>query len=202
MLPGFANFYPRSPYGERLIKISFPFRLSIFLSTLSLRRATLAWHCMREDVSYFYPRSPYGERHPSHSCTGQHIYFYPRSPYGERPLPLCRRLHSNVFLSTLSLRRATQKHINSRADNIISIHALLTESDDKISNQREIHQYFYPRSPYGERPTTRDCKRARQPISIHALLTESDLKTPCVKLSIEVFLSTLSLRRATASKHA
>ena len=34
-------------------------------------------------------------------------------------------------------------------------------------------------------------------ISIHALLAESDLKTPCVRLSIDVFLSTLSLRRAT-----
>ena len=33
------------------------------------------------------------------------------------------------FLSTLSLRRATKKHINSRTYHIISIHALLAESD-------------------------------------------------------------------------
>ena len=56
-------------------------------------------------------------------------YFYPRSPCGERPIPETLVPRQNQFLSTLSLRRAT----NSRTDNVkrneISIHALLAESD-------------------------------------------------------------------------
>ena len=58
-------------------------------------------------------------------------------------------------------------------------------------------RYFYPRSPCGERLNGPVSFFNTFRISIHALLAESDLKTPCVKLSIEVFLSTLSLRRAT-----
>ena len=57
--------------------------------------------------------------------------------------------------------------------------------------------HFYPRSPCGERRLISDEVNANNVISIHALLAESDSKTPCVRLSIEVFLSTLSLRRAT-----
>ena len=56
-------------------------------------------------------------------------YFYPRSPCGER-LP---RFHADavnaVFLSTLSLRRATHGLNAQNLGNIISIHALLAESD-------------------------------------------------------------------------
>ena len=81
------------------------------------------------------------------------------------------------FLSTLSLRRATtqtQKHLISQtisihallaesdnninnsvttADNI-SIHALLAESDNQNCDNRGAKNYFYPRSPCGERPVT------------------------------------------------
>ena len=57
-----SYFYPRSPCGERLHSIERSFAMNPFLSTLSLRRATLQptngtlqnWH--------FYPRSPCGER--------------------------------------------------------------------------------------------------------------------------------------------
>ena len=83
----------------------------------------------------------------------------------------------NRFLSTLSLRRATVTRVASTPTTVISIHALLAESDSECPHTRQ-----------------------RDVISIHALLAESDLKTPCVKLSIDVFLSTLSLRRATARR--
>ena len=55
--------------------------------------------------------------------------FYPRSPCGERPkryLPCCT---SRIFLSTLSLRRATKRAVRGTMRAIISIHALLAESD-------------------------------------------------------------------------
>ena len=63
-LPGIYHFYPRSPCGERLWVLRKVPILGIFLSTLSLRRATSV------------ARGRYYQRH----------YFYPRSPCGERPL--------------------------------------------------------------------------------------------------------------------
>ena len=82
-----------------------------------------------------------------------------------------------LFLSTLSLRRATILFLaifekskvsihallaesdrfrvvqNTKID--VSIHALLAESDvDKITYQRQVDR-FYPRSPCGERPGDR-----------------------------------------------
>ena len=59
--------------------------LVIFLSTLSLRRATIISQTIFIWVNNFYPRSPYGER--LYRCcapSGSLHYFYPRSPYGER----------------------------------------------------------------------------------------------------------------------
>ena len=79
----------------------------------------------------------------------------------------------------------------------ISIHALLAESDERGNQHQANLQNFYPRSPCGERPRGGGFTSHFMLISIHALLAESDLKTPCVRLSIDVFLSTLSLRRAT-----
>ena len=82
-----------------------------------------------------------------------HLDFYPRSPCGERP-------------GTIGAAAGTAA---------ISIHALLTESDQRRQNSLNRSHNFYPRSPYGERPPS----MIRQP-------------TPTG------FLSTLSLRRATA----
>ena len=108
------NFYPRSPCGERRMTHTQKFCVSTFLSTLSLRRATLKipLHCLA--IHNFYPRSPCGERrnfsqnrHPLHN-------FYPRSPCGER-----QRFHA----ADISTRR-------------ISIHALLAESDCMTHTQK------------------------------------------------------------------
>ena len=107
-----------------------------------------------------------------------------------------------VFLSTLSLRRATGAPVDRMPSSSISIHALLAESDDvykeanfpgfaflsTLSLRRATSalywfsiadRYFYPRSPCGERPI---CQA---------------LIPPC-----NAFLSTLSLRRATLRRSA
>ena len=115
----------RATYG-RINDIS---RL-IFLSTLSLRRATLPAPLTLPPSANFYPRSPCGERlyaagHPRHLD-----HFYPRSPCGERPIFAVRPYDAPIFLSTLSLRRATP--------------ILLGQKLDIFD--------FYPRSPCGERP--------------------------------------------------
>ena len=56
-----------------------------------------------------------------------------------------------VFLSTLSLRRATWPGLLARLFFIISIHALLAESDYLGAWKSCDVRYFYPRSPCGER---------------------------------------------------
>ena len=62
---------------------------------------------------------------------------------------------------------------------IISIHALLAESDPgKRRNKPNCH-YFYPRSPCGERLISQSQMDAFNRISIHALLAESDARTAC-----------------------
>ena len=147
-----------------------------FLSTLSLRRATLAGPSGPAFLYNFYPRSPCGERRRSFNVSR----------------------NRSAFLSTLSLRRATRGKQPSSGLNI----------------------HFYPRSPCGERrrrPTffwqpesflsTLSLRRAtgvtvlgiqhKVGISIHALLAESDTPNTFRHCTTYLFLSTLSLRRAT-----
>ena len=148
------NFYPRSPCGERPGNAWF-LQLAIkFLSTLSLRRATfrrlcgiihrcISIHALlaesdrpakpdRPAPNDFYPRSPCGERRAVSVQVGGNVYFYPRSPCGERPPIIFRHCTTYLFLSTLSLRRATQNWI-------------VTATSPAN---------FYPRSPCGERRRT------------------------------------------------
>ena len=55
------------------------------------------------------------------------------------------------FLSTLSLRRATENSLCQVVNRGISIHALLAESDAIYPSSTPPKEYFYPRSPCGER---------------------------------------------------
>ena len=64
-----------------------------------------------------------------------------------------------------------------------------------------IQHNFYPRSPCGERRDQATNNQPEQQISIHALLAESDAFTTTTTICIASFLSTLSLRRATAKVH-
>ena len=101
----------------------------LFLSTLSLRRATPLTSGTKTIFTNFYPRSPCGERRCLIMLGGFAVDFYPRSPCGERPHPVTVLVCIIEFLSTLSLRRATAG-VNSMLTLIqISIHALLAESD-------------------------------------------------------------------------
>ena len=62
----------------------------LFLSTLSLRRATTSEPVSRQNQRHFYPRSPCGERHRRRRDRAQRKHFYPRSPCGERRWQYCR----------------------------------------------------------------------------------------------------------------
>ena len=100
--------------------------------------------------------------------------FYPRSPCGERPYGRINDISRLIFLSTLSLRRATVA--GSCLNGVIGFLSTLS----------------LRRATSGSKG-----RPATQAISIHALLAESDLIDPEIKIATERFLSTLSLRRAT-----
>ena len=217
------NFYPRSPCGERRKSNKLAGQKLVFLSTLSLRRATSPASITPAASRNFYPRSPCGERLSARREARESIDFYPRSPCGER-----------------QARRASRQQPAG-----ISIHALLAESDNRPRRAGEragnfyprspcgerrspcpSHSrrapHFYPRSPCGERPRPQRADPQRLQISIHALLAESDRRlvvlrivrghfyprSPCGErphashpgAASLAFLSTLSLRRATVKK--
>ena len=194
---------------------------ALFLSTLSLRRATnrnLASHCRNDN---FYPRSPCGERHSADcSCRNAHPISIHALLAESDDSALAVYTAISPFLSTLSLRRATrcptrrnhhakyfyprspcgERHEDSalrRATEAISIHALLAESDRCSSCRVSGRRYFYPRSPCGERQLTITIHGGDKGISIHALLAESDPTPVRPGRPTRLFLSTLSLRRAT-----
>ena len=123
-----------------------------FLSTLSLRRATIMLLPMLYRNTDFYPRSPCGER-------------LIRSPHRE---------DGKEFLSTLSLRRATTRSCGCTQSHNISIHALLAESDGNsgtgfLCGVISIHALL-AESDYRKRL---EAARSHE-ISIHALLAEGD----------------------------
>ena len=173
---GMANFYPRSPCGERLVVDGHRVHITRFLSTLSLRRATSLVLLERLVIWYFYPRSPCGERPPPAPQGESSItVFYPRSPCGERLSPSkvispigSFSIHALLAESDVAALYIIQCCID------FSIHALLAESDRSLRLKPSYRHIFYPRSPCGERPGAAGAAGA-------ALF----------------FLSTLSLRRAT-----
>ena len=193
-------FYPRSPCGERrYIWSNVPNFSSISIHAL-LAESDNCNLAQKRHPSHFYPRSPCGERRRPDEPSGEEpeisihallaesdlfssVYlgymknFYPRSPCGERPLSGSSRATVLVFLSTLSLRRATLFcNLNVLLPKTISIHALLAESDRSSFMPLDSEPYFYPRSPCGERQHSKCSYTCRKP-----------------------FLSTLSLRRATSN---
>ncbi len=82
-----------------------------FLSTPSVRRATLASSGTARTLLYFYPRPPCGGRHRHLALTeSSHEDFYPRPPCGGRPCQyFAILLNTNKFLSTPSVWRATRR---------------------------------------------------------------------------------------------
>ena len=151
-----ADFYPRSPCGERpgqlggqrqppaisihaLLAESDPgiqrlvALLRQFLSTLSLRRATRLRFCWARLLAFL---STLSLRRATWWLGLEHPHpgnFYPRSPCGERPIRPAALWCSEC----------------------ISIHALLAESDIFLGPSKSSARNFYPRSPCGERRSLR-----------------------------------------------
>ena len=196
-------------------------RIYPFLSTLSLRRATQNELYFHISLCDFYPRSPCGERPKRTTRVTFAMYFYPRSPCGERRTAGCTKTRTEAFLSTLSLRRATRRRVQGHHTELISIHALLAESDPELRCKNGERRYFYPRSPCGERhmihPLLCNAKPnfyprspcGERPWGLTGGLSCDDYfypRSPCgerlfrlffIVFDLFRFLSTLSLRRAT-----
>ena len=171
------DFYPRSPCGERLYANFSGFYWWIISIHALLAESDGCQRPCERPTTNFYPRSPCGERHIRANFCLLVYYFYPRSPCGERPKAAAASACFATFLSTLSLRRATQTQGLKIPALCISIHALLAESDPKRFRDALKHLHFYPRSPCGERHSIMFVNLRVVDISIHALLAESDAKT-------------------------
>ena len=124
------HFYPRSPCGERLRHAVNLHPETGFLSTLSLRRATLRVTSSTRSHPNFYPRSPCGERQRRTNCFERYLQISIHALLAESDFdPPAEPFKIGEFLSTLSLRRATEEITTMNIDVTISIHALLAESD-------------------------------------------------------------------------
>ena len=193
------NFNPRSPYGERPVRLGIRPTRYLFQSTLPLRGATIVARRLlagrlisihapltgsdffqitifRASIAISIHAPLTGSDHHSPCDLPPAPNFNPRSPYGERPrcsAPMVSAMNFNPR-SPYGERRLVPSipgpHIQ------ISIHAPLTGSDRYSSSAARATSYFNPRSPYGER------------------LPNGDLLH-----GTSVFQSTLPLRGATAT---
>ena len=124
----------------------------LFLSTLSLRRATPKSLTRPCSGRYFYPRSPCGERLARLPVMPSAEDFYPRSPCGERQTEIWPVIAEITISIHALLAESDAVPARQPAEEpAISIHALLAESDSLRWSPRLRHRDFYPRSPCGER---------------------------------------------------
>ena len=151
---GACDFYPRSPCGERL-DVNNPVAALTSISIHALLAESDHRPC--DYTSPLICISIHALLAESDWCRSAHrpgrAHFYPRSPCGERLAMSVGFIPARIFLSTLSLRRATKT--------IIILAKQLN--------------HFYPRSPCGERRRQQGKPHPHREISIHALLAESDI---------------------------
>ena len=165
-----------------------------FLSTLSLRRATIDYHGVPLAPGYFYPRSPCGERLADNGDRAYGAVISIHALLAESDLVgLALVGVRRLFLSTLSLRRATgcQLSWGTMIEFLSTLSLRRATYPAKPPHFPRCH--FYPRSPCGERQGQHAGGRRKPDISIHALLAESDayaLARACIDdISIHALLA-------------
>ena len=196
-------------------------RFKTFLSTLSLRRATLTacaeishkWisiHALLAESDHECPKTCEAFRPISihallaesdaHHFPALHdilISIHALLAESDTPARMSSRL---LEISIHALLAESDKRANSftHAPPQISIHALLAESDKHSTNPKNRKWNFYPRSPCGERRVHYDN------YNLHCVfLSTLSLRRATLQLFLYYqdnrFLSTLSLRRATVN---
>ena len=171
-------------------------------------------------LNYFYPRSPCGERRKSGGSTIYDLDISIHALLAESDRRRVDYLYAACkFLSTLSLRRATDfispanltyeisihallaesdaARVRHERRGRISIHALLAESDRQVLVLGQTPKHFYPRSPCGERHLHYDGDADRDVFLSTLSLRRATASSGTLPRGLRLFLSTLSLRRAT-----
>ena len=168
------HFYPRSPCGERLVRVcEFVWGVSISINALLAESDLdplankapfeISIHALLAESDRASPFSIFWICH-----------FYPRSPCGERQWEGMKSLSEIEFLSTLSLRRATTgQGVDGSGKGYFYPRSPCGERH-VWQTQKHQHIHFYPRSPCGERRAPSPPRQKFYKISIHALLAESD----------------------------
>ncbi len=198
----------RSPISIHALRVegdSFNFyaayTILTFLSTPSVWRATWRLSTQTAVLVHFYPRPPCGGRQLIDKS--QHVivvisihalrvegdgradqqneldlYFYPRPPCGGRRGQIACFFGVIQFLSTPSVRRATDFQLVLDAVSFISIHALRAEGD-MAENLQSTQVIAFLSTPSVRRATSPPCGSWCFPdISIHALRAEGDTRCP------------------------
>ena len=197
LMPSMRYFYPRSPCGERLTVSTLKILAILFLSTLSLRRATTTSAGRSAFRRHFYPRSPCGERRVGPRWYSGVCNFYPRSPCGERLIPtLSSHAHPGISIHALLAESDPCSERQQVLPRRISIHALLAESDTSSGAAARPSGHFYPRSPCGERLWAAKGRNGQKYFYPRSPCGERLWVLRKVPI-LSIFLSTLSLRRAT-----
>ena len=169
-----SNFYPRSPCGERPVFGAPSFHFGDFYprSPCGERPEALATFCGDIEISIHALLAESDQAAVGMWETGAN--FYPRSPCGERQNWAAAILSSKKFLSTLSLRRATQPAQLLHKPRMISIHALLAESDVSFWILSAGFPTFLSTLSLRRATPFAMANEPLKVISIHALLAESD----------------------------
>ena len=192
-------FYPRSPCGERHVDFVHFLPVDDISIHALLAESDTVTSLWRSASSNFYPRSPCGERRlkaphkaPWRSRISIHALLAESDGVGEDVAAT-----GIAFLSTLSLRRATDPGLLDLLAGIIFLSTLsLRRATTRQGDQWDAIAFL----------STLSLRRATQAatwsttwtrISIHALLAESDDPADSDFAKLGLFLSTLSLRRAT-----
>ena len=150
-------FYPRSPCGERPQSSSYNAYMEEFLSTLSLRRATRVTSSTRSQPSIsihaLLAESDTWAR--GSRVTYVEISIHALLAESDIQWEGMKSLSEVEFLSTLSLRRATPS-LYQLYDTYAFLSTLsLRRATCGCFGRCRYWAYFYPRSPCGERHTTR-----------------------------------------------
>ena len=199
--------------SARLVFLSTPsVRRATYYSMLKRRRELISIHALRTEgdtklgmVKHRPQISIHALRTEGDARAGKvhqiFSHFYPRPPYGGRHHRLSAMDSRDLFLSTPSVRRATNFLLVTHAIQAISIHALRTEGDDpRHEGARQGKPDFYPRPPYGGRHVG-DGHRAND-LDFYPRPPYGGRPMAAMWCSSATpFLSTPSVRRATAKVH-
>ena len=160
--PNDPNFYPRSPCGER------PRTYLLVERTTWISIHALLAESDGDDSGLQPSTNPFLSTLSLRRATSTlpigrtpNRYFYPRSPCGERHAQA--GVTANPFIISIhALLAESDERIGFAKKYLdISIHALLAESDPTRGQPRSCGLYFYPRSPCGERRGMTPCSAKR-----------------------------------------